>query len=85
MHYSMDIRWDPRDDIYVVTVPELHGCVTHGATYEEAVAQGRDAIDTWVDGEDPATLPAPRFYAAEDDADKRSDEHPNSTNGIIAN
>jgi predicted RNase H-like HicB family nuclease len=69
MHYSMVIQWDPRDDIYVVTVPELLGCVTHGSTYEEAIAQGQDAIDTWVMGEDPATLPQPHFYDLTDEED----------------
>ena len=28
-HYSMVIQWDSRDNIYVVTVPELPGCKTH--------------------------------------------------------
>lgn len=49
LHYSMFIQWDPKDRIYVVTVPELEGCMTHGATYEEAVRQGQDAIETWLD------------------------------------
>lgn len=65
LHYSMIIEWDPRDNIYVVTVPELPGCKTHGDTYAEAVVQGQDAIDTWVMGEDPATLPAPHYYQAQ--------------------
>ena len=47
-HYSMIIQWDPRDKIYVVTVPELPGCMTHGNTYEEAVKQGQDAIESWI-------------------------------------
>jgi predicted RNase H-like HicB family nuclease len=47
--YSMDIQYDPIDQIYVVTVPELPGCRTHGKTYEEAVRQGRDAIISWID------------------------------------
>ncbi len=34
--YSMNIQYDPIDHIYVVTVPELPGCRTHGKTYEEA-------------------------------------------------
>jgi predicted RNase H-like HicB family nuclease len=42
-HYSMLIQWDPRDQIYVVSVPELPGCMTHGRTYEEAVQQGQAA------------------------------------------
>lgn len=65
-HYSMVIQWDPRGDIYVVTVPELEGCVTHGATYEEAVRQGQDAIATWLDiaREWGGPIPVPRTYAA---------------------
>ena len=48
-HYSMLIQWDKDDCIYVVTVPELPGCQTHGKTYEEAVRQGRDAIESWIE------------------------------------
>ncbi len=47
-HYSMNIQWDEDDQIYVVTVPELPGCRTHGSTYEEAVRQGQDAIASWI-------------------------------------
>jgi predicted RNase H-like HicB family nuclease len=47
-HYSMIIQWDSRDNIFVVRVPELPGCVTHGDTYEEAVKQGQDAIESWI-------------------------------------
>lgn len=66
LHYSMEIAWDPQDRIYAVTVPELPGCQTHGATYEEAVRQGQDAIETWVAGaiEDGQPLPAARTFAA---------------------
>ena len=45
----MLIQWDKDDRIYVVTVPELPGCQTHGKTYEEAVRQGRDAIESWIE------------------------------------
>jgi predicted RNase H-like HicB family nuclease len=47
-HYSMLIQWDKDDRIYVVTVPELPGCMTHGKTYEEAIRQGQDAIASWI-------------------------------------
>ena len=36
-HYSMIIQWSDEDNAYIVTVPELPGCQTHGETYEEAV------------------------------------------------
>jgi predicted RNase H-like HicB family nuclease len=65
LHYSMVIEWDPEDQIYVVAVPELSGCMSHGASYEEAIAQGQEAIDSWVTvsravGRD---IPEPRVFA----------------------
>jgi predicted RNase H-like HicB family nuclease len=64
IRYSMIIEWDPRDDIFVVTVPELNGCRTHGRSYEEAIQQGQDAIESWIDamrhwGDE---IPPPRTY-----------------------
>jgi predicted RNase H-like HicB family nuclease len=66
LRYSMLIQWSDEDDAYIVTVPELPGCKTHGSTYEEAVQQGKDAIETWLlflndVGE---TIPEPEKYAA---------------------
>jgi len=46
--YSMLIRWSEPDNVYIVTVPELPGCKTHGHTYEEAVQHGREAIELWI-------------------------------------
>jgi predicted RNase H-like HicB family nuclease len=48
-HYSMVIEWSDEDQVYIVTVPELPGCMTHGRTYEEAAHQGQDAIESWID------------------------------------
>jgi predicted RNase H-like HicB family nuclease len=58
-HYSMNIQWDANDQIYVVTVPELPGCMTHGKTYEEAVRQGQDAIESWIECSLAEHLPVP--------------------------
>ena len=65
-HYSMIIKWDPEDKIYVVAVPELPGCMTHGQTYEEAVRQGQDAIESWimVARELNRPVPPPKVYVA---------------------
>lgn len=46
--YSMRLVWDPDDAIFVVTVPELPGCVTHGVTRAEAIARGENAIVMWL-------------------------------------
>lgn len=65
--YSMVLEWDPRDDIYVATVPVLPGCRTHGVTLDEAVRNGREAMELWIDSArrwgDP--IPEPRFFDAD--------------------
>ena len=43
-HYSMNIQWDPEDNIYIVSIPELK-VRTHGKTYEEAVKNAQEVIE----------------------------------------
>ena len=61
-HYSMVIQWSEEDKAYIVTVPDLPGCKTHGKTYEQAVKQGRYAIESWVDANRAwgRPIPAPK-------------------------
>lgn len=40
---------DREDGGWVVEVPSLPGCVSQGATREEALRNARDAIDAWVE------------------------------------
>ena len=47
--YRVDITWSPEDKAYVVRVPELEGCVTHGATMEEAVIHAKEAIAVYLE------------------------------------
>jgi predicted RNase H-like HicB family nuclease len=47
-HYSMVIQWSVEDNAYLVSVPELPGCITHGETYEEAAKRGQEAIESWI-------------------------------------
>jgi predicted RNase H-like HicB family nuclease len=65
-HYSLVVEWDPVDQIYVVSVPELPGCRTHGSTYEDAVGNAQDAIDSWLDAARAwgTPIPAPRVAAS---------------------
>jgi predicted RNase H-like HicB family nuclease len=65
-HYSMIIEWSDEDQAYIVTVPELPGCRTHGDTYAEAVQQGEDAIESWIMAAvaDNDPIPPPKKYAA---------------------
>lgn len=57
--YSMHIQWSKEDRVYIVAVPELPGCKTHGRTYGEAVAQAQDAMDGWIYGHQAAGYPIP--------------------------
>jgi predicted RNase H-like HicB family nuclease len=64
-HYSITIQWDPRDNIYVASVPELPGVKTHGDTYQEAMQNILEVIDMWVEDAQKhgETLPPPKNYA----------------------
>lgn len=61
----MVIQWDPRDGIYVVTVPELPGCKTHGKIYEEAIRNAREVISLWIEDAQKAgeSIPPPMVTA----------------------
>jgi predicted RNase H-like HicB family nuclease len=41
---------DHEDGGWVAEVPSLPGCISQGETREEAIANVRDAIETWIDG-----------------------------------
>jgi len=41
---------DHEDGGWIAEVPSLPGCVSQGDTREAAIANVRDAIDTWIDG-----------------------------------
>ena len=60
--YEMIIWWSTEDDAFVVEVPELPGCMAHGATRQEAIKNAEDAIKFWIKTamEDGLEIPAPR-------------------------
>ena len=52
LRYSPTIRWSERDRADLALFPELHGdkrYATHGATYEEALKRGLEAVETLVE------------------------------------
>lgn len=65
--YSMVIAWSDEDEAYIVTVPELPGCRTHGATRAEAIVMGEEAIAGWlaVARRWGRPIPPPRVFAAQ--------------------
>ena len=60
--YELIVYWSAEDTVFVADVPELPGCMAHGATPSEAVAAAQDAIALWIDTalEDDRTVPAPK-------------------------
>ena len=51
---------------YLITFPDLPGCMSDGDTPEEAILNVRDAIRTWLDTarETGRTIPAPSRHLA---------------------
>lgn len=47
--YEIIIFWSAEDDAFVAEVPELPGCVAHGETQEEALANAKEAAQLWLD------------------------------------
>ncbi|HKV84052.1 MAG TPA: type II toxin-antitoxin system HicB family antitoxin [Ktedonobacterales bacterium] len=64
-HYSMVIEWSDENQAFMVSVPEFPGNYTHGDTYEEAVKQGKDLIESLImwTRQDGKPLPLPREFA----------------------
>lgn len=66
--YSMLIQWSLEDRLYIVSCPELPNLHTHGATHEEAVEMGAEAIATYLYGlrHHGRPVPAPRYFDVDD-------------------
>ena len=60
--YEMILWWSAEDEAYVVDVPELPGCMPHGATRQEAIKNAEDAIKFWIKTakDDGQEIPQPR-------------------------
>jgi predicted RNase H-like HicB family nuclease len=60
--YEMIIWWSTEDDAYVVDVPELPGCMAHGATRQTAIKNAEEAIRFWIKSakDDGLKIPQPR-------------------------
>jgi predicted RNase H-like HicB family nuclease len=63
MHkYETIIYWSDTDGAFVAEVPELAGCVAHGASPEDALKEAQQAISLWIDTakEFGDAIPAPK-------------------------
>ena len=59
--YRMEIVEDREEGGYVVSYPDLPGCLTCGETIESAVANARDAKRVWLEAalEEVVSIPKP--------------------------
>jgi predicted RNase H-like HicB family nuclease len=68
MKYEIVIYWSVEDGLYIAEVPDLPGCMTHGATYTEAAENAQEAMTLWLDMAkefgDPIPEPRQRVLSA---------------------
>jgi predicted RNase H-like HicB family nuclease len=62
VRYEIILYWSRSDQAIIAEVPELPGCVTDGATYQEALANVEVVIQEWIETarELGRTVPEPR-------------------------
>lgn len=64
----MTIQWSDEDGVYIVSFPEWeaagHIAHTHGASYEQAVSNGREALELLIESarEIGTQMPTPRTF-----------------------
>jgi predicted RNase H-like HicB family nuclease len=57
--YALFIDWSPEDDAFVVSIPDIPGIHTHGATRAEAATAGDEVLALWLSSR-RAGRPVPR-------------------------
>ena len=60
--YEVIIYWSNDDEAYIAEAPELSGCASDGATYQEAIANLEVIIQEWLETakELGRTIPEPK-------------------------
>lgn len=49
MFYERVIFWSEKDNLWIVEVPELSGCMADGHTPEEALKNSEIVINEWIE------------------------------------
>ena len=66
--YEMIMWWSDEDNVFIVDIPELPGCMAHGDTREEALKNATDAMEFWLECaqkyNDPIPTPKGRLVFA---------------------
>ena len=58
--YEIIIFWSDEDVAFVADVPELPGCMAHGSSHAEALANAEEAIQLWVEMANELGRPIPQ-------------------------
>jgi len=60
--YEIIIFWSDEDNAFVADVPELPGCMAHGASHAGALANAEEAIELWLESarETGRSIPQPK-------------------------
>jgi predicted RNase H-like HicB family nuclease len=58
--FKVILEWDDETKVYVVTVPELPGCVTQGNNRKEALERIQEAIEGHIEALNLIGMPVPK-------------------------
>jgi predicted RNase H-like HicB family nuclease len=58
-HYEIIIYWSAQDQAFIADVPELPGCMAHGATHEDALSNAKQAMSLWLEAASAEGQPVP--------------------------
>ena len=47
--YETILYWSNEESAFIAEIPELPGCIAHGTSQEEALANANEAIQLWLD------------------------------------
>lgn len=63
MNYCIVMKYSSKENCYIVTVPDLPGCMADGRTPNEAFENVKNVIQEWIDTAKTAgrTIPEPAF------------------------
>ena len=63
--YSMIVSWSDDDNCYIVSVPDLPGCMADGETPQKAVENAQVIIQEWIETAQMLgrEIPQPSFSA----------------------
>jgi antitoxin HicB len=64
--YPFNVEPLPKDEGggFVIRFPDLPGCMSDGATYAEAIANGREAFKAWMEAQVEDGRPVPQPHGA---------------------